>query len=281
MYSLAVTLYEMLTGRAPFSGENLPQLCTAILAGQVTRADAQPPVPAALMHVVARAMHVDRARRYPSMSDFAGALAPWVPIRSRYIVDSLERMGAARSSTEPPPPDGALARFDMVGAQTLDAVAETRLAHPSRDPASETMPGTTTGAGRARAQRKSAALVGIGAAAALAVGVTVMLRSGAGAETPAPSGLVAGSEPSAPAAPAAPQPVETAAPAGSIAALEVHPSAAPTATAAPSSAPTARPAVARPPTAGVAKPLPKPPVAPNAEPAPATPAKPGAFDTRD
>ena len=72
VYSLGVTLFELLTGRRPFQGECRSALTEAILSAPTPRPRAFiPDVPPALDEIVCRSMARDRADRYPSASDLA------------------------------------------------------------------------------------------------------------------------------------------------------------------------------------------------------------------
>jgi eukaryotic-like serine/threonine-protein kinase len=72
MYSLGVVLYELLTGKRPFLGNNLEDLIAKIL-----KTDPAPPsglrqgLPKALDAVVLRAMEKNAAHRYASWTEFA------------------------------------------------------------------------------------------------------------------------------------------------------------------------------------------------------------------
>jgi eukaryotic-like serine/threonine-protein kinase len=77
-YSLAVTLYECLTGKLPFSGASRYEMMHAALnarphAPSEHRAD----VPAALDHIVLRAMRREPEKRFPSVHAMGEALAPF------------------------------------------------------------------------------------------------------------------------------------------------------------------------------------------------------------
>ncbi|MDB4972655.1 MAG: Serine/threonine-protein kinase PknB [Myxococcaceae bacterium] len=78
IYAVGVLTYEMLSGRRPFAGDSLPELCSNILAGAfapltVFRKD----VPPALAEVVRRALANKASDRYQLASDFAQALVPF------------------------------------------------------------------------------------------------------------------------------------------------------------------------------------------------------------
>jgi serine/threonine protein kinase len=73
VYSLGVTLFEMLTGRAPFIGE-----AQAVREAQIGLRPPRPsylaPVSVALEQVVLRALAKDRSRRYASAMELKAAL---------------------------------------------------------------------------------------------------------------------------------------------------------------------------------------------------------------
>jgi serine/threonine protein kinase/Flp pilus assembly protein TadD len=75
IYSLGVTLFELLTGRRPFSGENRIMLVAAITSQRTPRAsEVNRSVPQGLSAVVARAMARDPAARYQSAEALKDAL---------------------------------------------------------------------------------------------------------------------------------------------------------------------------------------------------------------
>ncbi|WP_244976030.1 serine/threonine-protein kinase [Nocardia huaxiensis] len=73
-YSLACTLFAILTGQPPFSATNPGQVVAAHLSKPVPRLSAhRPDAPAALDAVIAKAMAKDRAHRFASCTEFATA----------------------------------------------------------------------------------------------------------------------------------------------------------------------------------------------------------------
>jgi serine/threonine-protein kinase len=85
-YSLGVVLYECLTGIKPFSGATSYDLMSAVLGAPVAAPSSlEPSIPRALDAVVLRAMSRDPGDRFPSMVEFAEALARFGGGRVREI----------------------------------------------------------------------------------------------------------------------------------------------------------------------------------------------------
>ncbi len=79
VYSVGVILYEMLTGKLPFTDDTGSKVIQKILSAEAAPAveRVNPAVPAALGAIVARALDRDLARRYKRAEDMIEALDAW------------------------------------------------------------------------------------------------------------------------------------------------------------------------------------------------------------
>jgi eukaryotic-like serine/threonine-protein kinase len=77
-YGLGVILYECVTGRAPFYGDDIPKLFSDILSGNQAPASVyRPELPEAFGRIIDRAMSRKPADRFPSVRAMGNALLPF------------------------------------------------------------------------------------------------------------------------------------------------------------------------------------------------------------
>jgi serine/threonine-protein kinase len=270
IWSLGVILYEMITGRPPYTGDSIPALCASLLSDTPVsmrglRADVPPLLEAAIMHCLAK----DRAERYHSVSELARALAPFGSLSSQLHVDRASRVlgvtdvtpfsaypGSQRPSDASGPARALAARITP-NPSTVDSWGRTDA------------PITGTTADKPKTSR-SLLFVGIGVGAAALISVILFL----GVRSP-------GTPPSASASVAAPTPPLVSAALPVHAPAPVHapePEVLPSAAAPDPAAPVVRPlepaAKAKPGVQAPAtfKPSAKPAAAPAVPPGPKTPA---------
>jgi eukaryotic-like serine/threonine-protein kinase len=246
IWGLGVILYELVTGKTPFEGNALPEVCLRVATQQPApmrslRIDA----PAALELVILRCLEKDREKRYGNVARLAIALREFASSRGRQSVEAITRtqdasgqpmMSAAPATgpTEPAPPLSA-------GGGTATAVIAN--AAPSLGKTQIPMQG-----GKAKTLAIGLAVAGVVAVGFIALRMTQSQSSPASAATlvssamaPMPAPVVA-----APAAPAkAAESASGALPAASAAQPPSEASAAPS-PAAPNAAKKAAPATRAP-----------------------------------
>jgi serine/threonine-protein kinase len=95
VWSLGAILFQLVTGRPPYMGETIPELCSQLFSSDAPPASTvsvTQGLPPALDAVVARALARDPARRYQSVAEFGEALLDFALPQSRVHVDRARRV---------------------------------------------------------------------------------------------------------------------------------------------------------------------------------------------
>ncbi len=126
IYSLGVTMYEVVTGRRPFDGENEYAVITAHLnQAPVHPSDVTPGVPRALGDLIVKAMAKDPNDRFASATEFQAAL-----VRLPRSAETTLDMPAPRAVTSFPPED--LARVESGLIRAVGPIARHLVASAAR-----------------------------------------------------------------------------------------------------------------------------------------------------
>ncbi|BDH55713.1 hypothetical protein MTP03_06520 [Tsukamurella sp. PLM1] len=200
VYSLGGTLFNLVTGTAPYPGTSLPQLLRSHLHDPVpVPSERKPGLPTGLDAVVGRAMAKDPMDRFHSCTDLARAAGAAIAPSPRTVVDpdagrfvTSEPAAAPAPAPAPAPvPGPAPAATTAPEAPTApsETVAATPAAGSAQLPqAAPTVAGPSGGAGSSGRTRWWIAGAGATALAAIvAIVLVVVLRGGAGATEEAPA----------------------------------------------------------------------------------------------
>ena len=138
IWSLGVTLYEMIAGTTPFFADTLTELCARVHLGWPTPiTEYRNDVPAGLEAVLMQCFEKRRERRWPNVAALAAALAPYASERTRIYAERVASVAKvdvpeSRPTTElPQPTDTALIAAAM---RTPAALAGSVMRAPHRSP---------------------------------------------------------------------------------------------------------------------------------------------------
>ena len=96
VWSLGVILYKLSTGKAPFRGQNITELISAVLEGAPTPpSQLRAGLPTGLDAIIARCLSRKPEARYQSVSELATALIPYAPAGAGAAPDPMARLLAS------------------------------------------------------------------------------------------------------------------------------------------------------------------------------------------
>jgi serine/threonine-protein kinase len=133
IWALGVICFELLTGRLPFQGETLPQLCMAIsLAPPMPLRNYRPDLPLEVEAMLLRCLTKDPGKRYATVAELAAELVKFAPRHARLSAERIERLaraaGFSASALALPPSSGSTAASaeSHEGNQTIGEFGRTR-----------------------------------------------------------------------------------------------------------------------------------------------------------
>jgi len=119
IWSLGVVMFELVTGKLPFTFEGVGELLAAVLEQAPLPARARnPQVSEPIEKIISRALRRERDKRYQSAAEFARALAPHVSPKYVGLVDRIEQLLAGA------PPPGPQRSISVASVPSFPAQGE-------------------------------------------------------------------------------------------------------------------------------------------------------------
>ncbi len=233
IWALGVILYELLTGKVPYGGDTVPEVCAQVLTNPPPNpAELNSEVPPELSAVIARCLSKQREERFDDVAAFAMSLVPFGSENASFVAARISRVLGVTQTVSP-------SRVTRQTHSNLGAAAGATSASStsaSGTKADAVDPGAmTTLGGSANTQEldlapptkkaPTVAIIGAAAAAILLVGGGVLALAGRGNEEPGFEANAAGPALGTPEETLAPQPERPAAKPTEVAPLEPPPEA--------------------------------------------------------
>ncbi|HEY1693496.1 MAG TPA: protein kinase [Polyangiaceae bacterium] len=93
VWAIGVVLFELLTGRLPFDGDQLPELCTAILTmPPLPLRSVRTGMPDGLQEVIEHCLEKECEVRYQNVGELAQDLAPFAPANAQPRIEHIVRI---------------------------------------------------------------------------------------------------------------------------------------------------------------------------------------------
>lgn len=221
IWALGVILYELLTGKVPYGGDTVPEVCAQVLTNPPPNpAELNSDVPPELTAVIARCLSKQREGRFDDVAAFAMALVPFGSENASFVAARISRVLGVTQTVSPSravrhtqsnlgAAAGAGAATSALGTKSdaVDPGAQTTLGGSANTQEFDLAPPT---------KKPNGALIGAAAAAILLIGGGGVYALSGGDEEPGfeanAAGPALGASPSAPepARPAPEKPVEVA-----------------------------------------------------------------------
>jgi len=119
IWALGTILFELLTGRVAWPGENMAEVCVSVATDptpsmRALRADLPPELDA----IVMRCMEKNPDQRFATVVELASALAPFAPARSQLTLSRLMRLSGGAGSSLPADATGRVMALQAGAMQT-------------------------------------------------------------------------------------------------------------------------------------------------------------------
>lgn len=93
VWALGIILHELLTGKVPYEGETIPEICVQVLQNPPPRlTELREGAPIELEIAVERALAKNREERFGDVAEFAAALAPFSGVQTQHSVERISKV---------------------------------------------------------------------------------------------------------------------------------------------------------------------------------------------
>jgi serine/threonine-protein kinase len=147
IWALGIILHELLSGKVPYQGETIPEICVQVLQNPPPRLSlVRPEAPEDLERIIDKALAKNRDHRYLSVAEFAADISAYATSASSHSVERISKVLGVAASARPSIADLAYAAgLGRAGASTIASTHGKVPALASATQESEGLSATTLG----------------------------------------------------------------------------------------------------------------------------------------
>lgn len=135
IWALGIILHELLSGKVPYQGETIPEICVQVLQNPPPRLSlVRPEAPEDLERIIDKALAKNRDQRYLSVAEFAADISAYATSASMHSVERISKVLGVAASARPSIADLAV----VAGLGRAGAVPTVQSARGAPSPASAT-----------------------------------------------------------------------------------------------------------------------------------------------
>lgn len=127
IWALGIILHELLSGKVPYQGETIPEICVQVLQNPPPRlSEVRKDAPKDLERIIDKALAKNRDQRYSSVAEFAADISAYASLASVHSVERISKVLGIAASARPSITDLAYtAGLGRAGAATVASQAGT------------------------------------------------------------------------------------------------------------------------------------------------------------
>jgi serine/threonine protein kinase len=102
IWALGIILHELLTGKVPYQGETIPEICVQVLQNPPPRlTELRPGAPRDLEAIIDKALAKNRDERYATIADFAADISAYASVTAVHSVERISKVLGVVASARP------------------------------------------------------------------------------------------------------------------------------------------------------------------------------------